>query len=282
MIADFIDSWPLFYPSYLAGWLMAVLLALVGVIVVARNQIFLGAAVSQTSTLGIALAMWIGSTMPRIGEHEHESHELAIGMSILFSMLAAMLAGGSRGRRESREAVTGWVFLLAASLSILVVARSPLGLEEVQRLQASSLIGATAMDVACFATLAVLAGLIIFPNRQRIILIAVDPVMADAVGLRTRAWDTGLSLLLGLAIGLSIHSGGMLFAFGCLVLPALIAKNLSREIAPLFWVSPLIALALSVASFVIANHHDFPPGQLTVALMGAALAAAWGSRAVRR
>ena len=40
--------------------LIGVLLSLVGVFVVARDQIFIGAAVSQASLFGIAVGMWSG------------------------------------------------------------------------------------------------------------------------------------------------------------------------------------------------------------------------------
>lgn len=62
MIAAFLDSWSLFQNTYLAGWAIAVALAVTGVWVVARNQIFLGIAVSQASALGIAVALWLGGT----------------------------------------------------------------------------------------------------------------------------------------------------------------------------------------------------------------------------
>ena len=41
-------------------WLIALLLSMIGVLVIAKDQIFLSAAVSQASTLGIALGMWAG------------------------------------------------------------------------------------------------------------------------------------------------------------------------------------------------------------------------------
>ena len=61
MIASFLASWVLFQNTYLVGWLIAMVLSLVGVLVVARDHIFIGAAVSQASTLGIALALWVAS-----------------------------------------------------------------------------------------------------------------------------------------------------------------------------------------------------------------------------
>lgn len=83
-------------------------------------------------------------------------------------------------------------------------------------------------------------------------------------------------------MGLSIRVSGMIFTFGCLVLPPLIAKNLSREIRTMFFLSPVLALGVTTFAFVLANHWDLPPGQMAVGSLGAALAAAWGVRLVRR
>ena len=67
MIARFLASWDLFSQAYMTAWLIALLLSLVGVLVVARDQIFLGAAVSQAATLGIAVALVLSDLLP--GEH---------------------------------------------------------------------------------------------------------------------------------------------------------------------------------------------------------------------
>ena len=61
MSESFVASWPLFHDVYISGVLIALLLSLVGVVVVARDQIFLGAAVSQASLLGISTGIWLDS-----------------------------------------------------------------------------------------------------------------------------------------------------------------------------------------------------------------------------
>ena len=63
MIADFVDSWTLFRDAYVAGWLLAALLAVLGVLAIARDQIFIGAAVSQASIAGIAAALRAGDLL---------------------------------------------------------------------------------------------------------------------------------------------------------------------------------------------------------------------------
>jgi ABC-type Mn2+/Zn2+ transport system permease subunit len=62
------------------------------------------------------------------------------------------------------------------------------------------------------------------------------------------------------------------------VLPALIAKNVCREMRPIFLVAPAVSLASGVIGFGLANHYDYPPAQLTVALLAFLLALAWLAR----
>ncbi len=282
MIENFISSWALFHNTYLAGWLIGLLLSLVGVLVVARDQIFIGAAVSQASTLGIALAMWIGAWAGADLRLWFRSDEFLSIMAVAFSVIAALItARGGEGTGESHEAITGWVFLGSASLSILIVSRSPHGLEEIHRLLSSSIIGATRVDVWTFGILAGLAALALCALHRRVLLFAMDPVMGAAVGMRIARWGALTSAALGLAVGLSIRSSGMLYTFGCLVLPALAAKHVCREVRPMFLVAPVVAVGTGAVAFVIANHYDYPPAQMTVALLSLLVTLAWLARRLR-
>ena len=114
--------------------------------------------------------------------------------------------------------------------------------------------------------------------RDRLLLFAIDPAMADAVGMRTRVWNGLIAVWLGLAVGLAMRATGLLYSFGCLVLPPLAATALCRESAPLFWVAPLLAVACSAVGFILANHFDLPPAQLAVALQAGLVAVVWGVR----
>jgi ABC-type Mn2+/Zn2+ transport system permease subunit len=68
---------------------------------------------------------------------------------------------------------------------------------------------------------------------------------------------------------------GMLYTFGLLVLPALVAKNACREVRTIFFISPVIALSVGTLGFMLANYYDFPPAQMTVALLSVLLVLAW-------
>jgi len=276
MIRSFLSSWALFYQSYLTGWLISLLLSIIGVLVVARDQIFIGAAVSQASTLGIALVMW-ASVVFRLEQFSwFQSDVFLSAMAVIFSILAASITGrGGETGKASHEAITGWVFLISASLSILIVSHSPHGLEEIHRLLSSSIIGATTSDIWNFGFLTLLTVLLILLFYRKILLFTLDPSMASAIGMKMKIWSLTTSAWLGLAVGFSIRASGMLYTFGCLVLPALVAKNLCREVRQMFFVAPVVAVVIGIIGFVLANYYDYPPGQMTVALFSLLLVLVW-------
>ena len=152
MISEFIESWSLFGQSYLAGLSIALLLSLVGVVVVARNQIFIGVAVSQASALGVAFVLWLCSIL---GHSLHHLHGILAPAAVLFAVAAMLLTSGKPGgnHKETYEALTGWVFLLSASFTVLLLAHSPHGHAEIQHVLNSTIIGATMRDVVVFSAL---------------------------------------------------------------------------------------------------------------------------------
>lgn len=276
MITRFLASWALFSHAYLTAWLSAILLSLIGVLLVARDQIFFGAAVSQAATLGIAVAMVLGELLPADHLAWLRSDNVLSAMAVSFSILAALFTArrGQTGS-ESHEAMTGWVFLGSASLAVLLVAHSPHGLAEIQRLLSSSLIGATAHDVWIFGVCTAGTVVALCLGHRRVLLLALDPAMAMAAGMRVTLWTVALTVWLGLVVGLSLRVSGTLYTFGCLVLPALIAKHLCREVRPLFYVAPLVALSFGALGCVLADATDSPPAQMTIALLSLALVIAW-------
>ncbi len=277
MIGEFLSSWSLFANAYLSGWLIGILLSLIGVLVVARDQIFIGAAVSQASALGIAVGMVTGSWMTLDEQSWWRSSAFYSLMGGIFSIIAALITtrGGRTPGQESHEAVTGWIFLVSLSFSVLLLTHSPHGLEEVHSILTSTIIGARRADVWLFTILTLLTIIALARYHQQALLVVLDPEMARAVGLQVDRWNTTLSIWLGIAVGFSIRVSGVVFAFACLVLPALIAKNLGREVSTMFFSSPLIALGASIIAFVLANHYDYPPGQTATACLCFLLLVAW-------
>ena len=269
MINEFIESWALFRNSYLAALFGGLALSLLGVVVVARNQLFFAVAVAQACMLGIAVSLWL--EWPQTGL-------TAIGAALLAS---AMIGFKSRDGRRRTEEITAWIFLFSSSLSILLLAKQPFGLKRVESVFSSSIIGASGLDACILAIVALIAIIGVFGFRARLTLFVSDPVMAAAVGLHVGLLNWGSTLALGVSTGIAMQTSGLIFTFGCLALPALIAINVCSETRSLFVVAPIVALVGVLTGLIAANHYDFPPGQMIVAILAGITVLSWGGNRVR-
>jgi manganese/iron transport system permease protein len=279
----FLDSWPLFGTTYLTGWLCAILLGICGVAVIAQRQVFHGVATAQASSLGIAVALYVGP-LPFLGEggvaDHHDLHGFPLVAGIAFAVAASVWTS-RRFAGETPEAVGAWVFVGSSSLSVLLLAHSPHGLEEVERLMFSNLIGADGHDLYKFGGLTAATIFAVWRARRPLLLTATDPATAGALGLPAGRIATATAAWIGLAIGLAMHSAGTLYTFGCLTLPALAARHLCSTMTAMLWVAPALGLGSAVLGFVLANAYDYPPGQYAVAVQAALLLTAWTWRRMR-
>ena len=92
-------------------------------------------------------------------------------------------------RADSHESITGFVFLASSSAAVLLMAHSPHGMEEINRLLSSTLIGATTTDVAVFALLLVVTAGALVLRGAELVLLVMDHEMAEAVGVPVRLWN---------------------------------------------------------------------------------------------
>lgn len=271
MLSNFIESFSLFGPTYWTAWFASLCLAWLGVVVVSRNQGFLAAALAQASTLGIACSLLMEWGRPLL-------------FSMAFSVFAALwMSGNSSSSRNAsrREESTVWVFLVGASMSTLLLAKEPYGLEEIQSLIASSIVGSTTADLWGFGIASVVIGALSLTFRARLALLLTDSVMASAIGMSVRVWLLAFAIILGLTVGGGTQSLGLLFTFGCLVTPAYSARNLSKEIQPLFWIAPVVATGTVFVGLFLSNAWDYPPGQMVVAVQVGFMAMTWIWRSFR-
>ena len=270
MIDAFIDSWAPLHDSYLAGAAIAALLSLTGIYIVARDRIFMGAAVAQSSALGIAIGMRLEAAA-WVGWMDADSRHIAFAVICSIAASLLMSARGSDAGR-SRDAVTAWVFLVATSVTLLLVADSTDGPAAARRILAGTAIVARPAEVAMFVAACLLSLWVVARRRDELLLLASDAYMARAMGLPVATWDRLLAVWLGTIVALSVHVAGIAYTFGCLVLPALAAKNVCREMRQIVPTAPALGVATALLGSFIATEHGYPPAQTATALLCAIVA----------
>ena len=262
------------YTSVLVGFACP----LVGVFLVMRRLVFMGVALPQISSTGVAVALslplWFGFKLSDHGSHS--AHELAFVGSITFSLGAilvlAFLERRGRGQPEGR---LGTAYVVAAALSILLLARNPYGEIGWLDMLKGEVIAIHDADLALTAAALALVLITLGLFHKELLLVSFDREMASILGKNIVFWDVLLYLLIGLTVSMAVLSVGPLIAFGFLLIPALTAHLFARTMRQFTALASLIGGIAAFLGFWMAYQWDFPVGPTDVVLLGVLYAAAW-------
>lgn len=274
----------IFDPNFLLGnsvyisLLVGLVCPLVGVYLTLRRLIFMGVALPQISSCGVAFAFALQAW--GIIPHVHESeHSLAFISSTLFTLptilLLSFIVRQGGGSVESR---LGTVYVLAGAASILLLVTNPMGEHGLLDMLKGEIIAVSNADVGRTAATfgAVVVALFLF--RKEFLLVSFDREMAITLKKNVVFWDGLLFLLIGLAISMTVLSVGPLVAFGFLLIPPLIAHMFARNMRQFALIASGIGGVSAFIGFCFAYRLDFPVGPTDVVLLGIIYALAFFAR----
>lgn len=220
-------------PAFIAGLMIVLTHAPFGIEVLKRGIIFIDLAVAQIAGLGLVAASVL-------------LHEPSLWIMQGIALAAAILAGLFFRKVETvipeqQEAIIGVSFVLAASLTILLLAGHPHGGEEIQNLLSGQMLFVTWEDAAMHAPIHVM------------ILTAwfLKPALRNGIGFY---------LLFALAITSSVQLVGVYVVFASLILPALAALK-SHHPHQTAW---LCGGTSVVTGIIVATFLDLPVGPVLV------------------
>ena len=248
--------------------LVGLVCPLVGVYLTLRRLIFMGVALPQVSSCGIAFAFSLQAwgVIPHMHEHEHS---LAFIGSTLFTLPTILLLSVLMRRGGgSVEARLGTVYVLAGAWSILLLVTNPLGEHGLLDMLKGEIISVSNADLRrTLATFGVVV-LIFFLFRKEFLLVSFDREMAITLKKNVVFWDALLFLVIGLTISMAVLSVGPLVAFGFLLIPPLIAHLFARNMLQFALIASGIGGVSAFVGFCLAYKWDYPVGPTDVALLG--------------
>jgi zinc transport system permease protein len=247
--------------SVVAGALLGAL----GVYVVLRRTVFVSAALTQLSTLGL-VATLIAEEHLHI-ETEHASEQLAVAMVV--SALGALVLGAFRPRRLPAEATVGTTWVVASALVVLGASQLVHAAHDLGGLVFGNAVAVPASDLVVIAVVAGVATAVHQVFAKEIAFVSFDPETAEALGMRVWRWDAALFLTIGLAIPPSARALGALPVFAFLTLPATGALLLRVGFRPAFALAAAIGIAAAGGGYVLSWLWELPTGATMVALAAA-------------
>lgn len=244
---------------------------LVGTFLVLRRMIFLGVALPQISSMGVAVALsmhiWFGDT--DVG-HGMETRGLTIVGSTVFSLLAILwLAVMERRGRGITEGRIGTAYVVATAVSLLLLSKCPTAEQGWLNLLKGQIIAVSAVDLQITGGTFAAVLLVLVWFRKEFILVSFDREMALTLKKNVLLWDVLLYLLIGMTISVAVLSVGPLISFGFLLIPALTAHLLAANLRQFAVLASLIGGVAAFAGCCIAVKWDLPVGPTDIALLGA-------------
>jgi ABC-type Mn2+/Zn2+ transport system permease subunit len=278
-LREILDPEFLLRNSLYIGLLVGLACPLVGVYLILRRLIFLGVALPQISSCGIAAAFALHAwhLIPHLEESSERS--LAFFGSTIFTLVTILaLSWMERRGRGLVEGRIGTAYVLAGAWSILLLVKNPFGEHgRLDRLKGEIIAVSNAdlwMTAVTFCV--VVAALLVF--QKEFLLVSFDREMAVSLKKNVLGWDALLFVLIGLTVSMSVLSVGPLVTFGFLLIPPLIAHLLASTMRQFALLSASIGLTAAFVGFYVAYRWDLPVGPTDVALLGVFYAVAFAGR----
>ncbi len=248
-------SIPFMRQALIAGLLLAVMLAYLGIHVVRRRIVFVDLAIAQLSAVGVALAMLL--------------EENPVGFSLAFTLLGAgLLSLPAYERRIPQEAIMGIVYAVASAVTILLIAKMPHGEADILNLFYGNILAVTTDQIKLLALVFGLVGLTHVVFSKQFIQLSLPVDRSSGHRLKGFGWNLLFYLSLALVIAVAIRSAGVLLVFSNLVIPAVAALVFTERFSLQFFLAIGIGIAANWIGFYESYRFDFPTGPSIVASLG--------------
>ena len=234
-----------------AGIILAVACSFLGIFVVLKRLVFIGATLSEVAACGIAASFFF-----RINPF--------LGAMALTLAAVSLLAFHTAEERIPRDSVMAAVFIMSASLAVLFVSKSSSGLDEVHSLLYGDLIITSAEDLKVLSLtvipLVVLAALFFRP----MVYTFLDRDAAKVLGIRTRWWELIFYYILGIVVSAASKLGGMLLIFCYLAISPMIGLILSQRLWKAILIAMTAAIMATLIGFYFSYTNDLPTNQTII------------------
>ncbi len=242
-----------------AALLTSVLAAMVGTYIVSRKIVFIGGGITHASFGGIGLAYYMGLN-PIMG---------AAVFGIMTALGIEWISGKGNIREDSAIAI---LWSLGMALGIIFVFMTPGYAPNLMSFLFGSILSVGKTDLYTLAGFSLLTLFIFTVFFRPILYTAFDPEFAKIKGIPVGTYRYMMSVIMALAIVLSIRTVGIILVLSIFTIPQITAMLFTRNFALIIPLAALWGITGSVAGLFAAYYMNIPSGAsiiffLTIQLM---------------
>lgn len=239
--------------AIIAGVGIALITGLLGCFVVWKKMSYFGDSLSHSAVLGIGLGFYFGINY----------HISIIFIILLFALLLTYLQNRSS---FSNDTLLGILAHGSLSVGIILISLAPdLNFNLHSMLFGDILLVNNNQIYFIFLT-AIFIYLVIFLNWKGLILNIINKDLARSQNISNFRMDLLLTLMMGLAIAVSIQIIGVLLIVSMLIIPASSAKQLVNDPKNMVIMATIIAILTLLLGIFFSYHFDIPSGPAIIAI----------------
>jgi len=271
-VSGFSDFWAgrdLWREPMIAGVLAGAILGYIGVFVVLKRMVFVSAALSEISGVGVAFAFYVGALLG-IDPHAHGAIPVLLEptwFSLIFACLAAAAFSLRPGHRKlAPETIVGLGYIIASAL-VLAILNSPRIAQEAHAV--GDILFGNAVTVprsqiwALFwASLAVVAVHALF--FKELLFVSYDPETAVVQGVGVFRYELLLNLATAVVISVATRAVGALPVFAFTVIPAAAALMITEKMRLTIALSVTFAIVSAAVGYYLSWIEQLPTGATMV------------------
>jgi len=260
LIQEFLAAAEIWRDALGAAAIAGGLCGFLGVYVVLRRTVFVSAALTQISTLGLVAALLAEEALG--AGVERASVQLAV--ATIFSIIGALVLGTASHHRIPAEARIGVAYVLAGALVVLGTSQLVHAAHDLGGMVFGNAVAVSFADVAVLAVVGAACVAIHAVFAKEILFASFDAETAAAMGLRPARWSAVLYFTLGLAIPASVRVLGAFPVFAFLTVPASTALLAGIGLRGTFVAATVIGVLAGALGYVASWFGQLPTGPVMV------------------
>ena len=236
-----------FRNAIIAAVLISIFAAMVGTYIVSRKIVFIGGGITHASFGGIGIAYYLGFN-PFAG-------------AAIFAVLTALgiewITQKGKVREDSAIAI---LWSLGMAMGIIFVFMTPGYTPNLMSFLFGSILSVGTTDLYVLAAFGLLVASVFAIFFRPILYTAFDPEFAQVMGVRVAAFRYMMSVLMAMAIVISIRSIGIILVLSIFTIPQITAMLFTRNFARIIPLAALWGITGSVTGLILSYLLDIPSG----------------------
>lgn len=252
-------SYPFVQRAVMAGVMISLCAALLGVILVLKRYALIGHGLGDVGFASTSLAVALGLPV------------MAVSIPIVI-VAACLIMFWSQRSRTGGDTAIGMVATGALSVGVIITAMSSGFNVDVNGYMFGSILAMSREDVifSVFLSLAILILFVLFYNR--LFLITFDENFARASGINVGFYQFLIALLTALTVVMGMRMMGSLLISSLIIFPAVIARKLVASFKAVALLSVILSVLCFLAGLILSFKLNLPTGASIVMVNLAVLA----------